>query len=234
MSNRRADDSEDSGTPVGRRAVLGLLGVGAVGVVGGSWAQNGLARVLGPVADRDPTGLISLIPLGNTFRFYSVTGSVPRRTAATYRLSVSGLVTRPATFALADLQAMPQTAFVREFQCVTGWRVPQVHWAGVRLSVLLDRVQPMPTARALRFSSFDGTYTESMTLQDARRSDTIVALRMLGSPVSHHHGGPVRMYAASMYGYKSTKWLSGIELTDREVPGYWETRGYDIDGVIKG
>ena len=57
---------------------------------------------------------------------------------------------------------------------------------------------------------------------------------MLGGPVTHDHGGPVRMYAGGMYGYKSTKWLSGIELTDREVPGYWEPRGYDIDGVIKG
>jgi DMSO/TMAO reductase YedYZ molybdopterin-dependent catalytic subunit len=41
------------------------------------------------------------------------------------------------------------------------------------------------------------------------------------------------MYAASMYGYKSTKWLSGIELTRDAVPGYWERRGYDIDGTIK-
>ena len=52
-----------------------------------------------------------------------------------------------------------------------------------------------------------------MTLAEARRSDVIIALRMLGEPVTHDHGGPVRMYAASMYGYKSTKWLSGIELT---------------------
>jgi DMSO/TMAO reductase YedYZ molybdopterin-dependent catalytic subunit len=72
-----------------------------------------------------------------------------------------------------------------------------------------------------------------MTLAEARRSDVIIALRMLGKPVTHDHGGPVRMYAASMYGYKSTKWLSGIELTKDEVPGYWEHRGYDINGTIK-
>ena len=35
-----------------------------------------------------------------------------------------------------------------------------------------------------------------------------------------------------MYGYKSLKWLSGIELTDNVVPGYWEKRGYDIDGFV--
>jgi DMSO/TMAO reductase YedYZ molybdopterin-dependent catalytic subunit len=225
---------ESSGTPVGRRTVLGLLGLGAAGVVGGHWVQDGLVRALAPVEQRDPTGLLSLIPLGDTFRFYSVTGSVPRRTAATYRLTISGLVTHPATYALPDLQAMPQTMLTHDFQCVTGWRVLQVPWAGVRLSGLLDRAEPSTHASAVRFYSFDGTYTESMTLQEARRADVIVALQMLGGPVTHDHGGPVRMYAAGMYGYKSTKWLSGIELTDHEVPGYWETRGYDINGVIEG
>lgn len=195
--------------------------------------QEELARLIGPVADHDPTGLLDLIPLGDTFRYYSVTGAVRRETAATYRLRIAGLVRHPATYRLAQLQAMPQTAFVQPFQCVTGWRVPDVHWAGVRLSVLLDHAEPAKSARAVQLTSFDGTYTESLSLDEARRSDVIVALRMLGAPVSHEHGGPVRMYAGSMYGYKSTKWLSGIELTDREVPGYWETRGYDVDGTIK-
>jgi DMSO/TMAO reductase YedYZ molybdopterin-dependent catalytic subunit len=201
--------------------------------VGGSWVQNGLARLLAPIESRDPTGLVALFPLGAAFRFYSVTGAVPAKTAATYRLTVSGLVARPATYTLPDLQAMPQTALVSDFHCVTGWRVLGVHWAGVPLSALLDLAEPSTAATAVRFRSFDGTYTESMPMQQARRPDVIVALRMLGGPVTHDHGGPVRMYAASMYGYKSTKWLSGIELTHGEVPGYWEHRGYALDGTIR-
>ena len=43
---------------------------------------------------------------------------------------------------------------------------------------------------------------------------------------------PVRLYAAPMYGYKSLKWLGGIELTDTVVPGYWEVRGYDVDAWV--
>ena len=105
--------------------------------------------------------------------------------------------------------ALPQTSLVRDFQCVTGWRVPEVHWSGVRLAELLDRAEPSPSATAVAFHSFDGTYTESLTLDQARRSDVLVALQMLGKPVTHDHGGPVRMYVAPMYGYKSTKWLSG-------------------------
>ncbi len=228
-----ADARESAGKPVGRRVVLGLLAVGGLGVVGGSRVSDGLARLLAPLESRDPTGLIALFPLGNAFRFYSVTGSVSTQTADSYRLTVSGLVERVATYRVADLQAMPQTRLVADFQCVTGWRVLDVHWAGVRLSELLDRAGPMAAATAVRFYSFDGTYTESMTLQQARRRDVIVALKMLGSPVTHEHGGPVRIYAASMYGYKSIKWLSRIELTHGEQLGYWETRGYPHDATIR-
>ena len=223
----------DDGSPIGRRIVLGLMAMGAAGIVGGSAVQDRLAKVIAPIQRADPTGLVSLLPLGATFRYYSVTGSVPSRSAADYRLDIAGLVRAPRSYTLGDLQNMPQTTLVRDFQCVTGWRVPEVHWTGVRLSDLLDAAQPDPRATAVSFGSFDGTYTESLTLDQARRSDVLVALRMLGRPVTHDHGGPVRMYVAPMYGYKSTKWLSSIELTADVVPGYWEVEGsYDVDGWI--
>jgi DMSO/TMAO reductase YedYZ molybdopterin-dependent catalytic subunit len=208
------------GVPVGRRVVLGLFGLGALGIVTGAGVQNAIVNGIAPLEIRDPTGLLSLLPLGNTFRFYSVTDGAPTRNATNYRLAISGLVAKRATYRLADLQRMPQTSLVRDFQCVTGWRVPQVHWRGVQLSHLLDLAGPTPDATAVRFTSFDGTYSESLTLEQARLPGVIVALDMLGGPVSHNHGGPVRMYVAPMYGYKSTKWLSGIELTREVVPGY--------------
>lgn len=222
-----------NGSPIGRRIVLGLAALGAAGVVGGRAIQDRLAKVIAPIQHADPTGLISLLPLGATFRYYSVTGSVPSRDATDYRLDVGGLVHTPMSYTLTDLENMPQTTLVRDFQCVTGWRVPEVHWSGVRLSDLLDAAQPGVGATAIRFGSFDGAYTESLTLEQARRSDVLVALQMLGRPVTHDHGGPVRMYVAPMYGYKSTKWLSSIELTAGVVPGYWEDQGnYDVDGWI--
>jgi DMSO/TMAO reductase YedYZ molybdopterin-dependent catalytic subunit len=231
-SPAETDVREADGTPVGRRTILGLIALAGAGVVGGKAVQDGLAKVLAPIELRDPTGLISLIPVGDSFRFYSVTGAVPTRTSRTYRLAVGGMVAHTASYTLADLQAMPQTRLVRDFQCITGWHVPQVHWSGVRLSTLLDRAAPAAGASAVRFRSFDGTYTESLTLEQARLDDVIVALQMLGGPITHDHGGPVRMYVAPMYGYKSTKWLSGIELTANVEPGYWEHRGYPVDGFI--
>jgi DMSO/TMAO reductase YedYZ molybdopterin-dependent catalytic subunit len=228
-----AERPPSPGAPVGRRIIVGLAGLGIAGVLGGRAIQDRLAVWLGPIENRDPTGLIGLLPLGNTFRFYSVTGGVPHRGADDYRLDVTGLVGKTASYTLADLQQMPQTALVRDFQCVTGWRVPEVHWKGVRLADILDRASPTSAATAIRFRSFDGTYTESLTMAQARRDDVIVALEMLGKPVTHDHGGPVRMYVAPMYGYKSTKWLSGIELTADVIPGYWEDTGdYAVDGWI--
>ena len=228
-----APERDGEGAPVGRRIVLGLLGAGVLGIVAGQRVENGMSNALAKIEQRDPSGLFGLAPLGDTFRFYSVTGPVKTETAADYTLRVGGLVSKAATYTMADLEKLPQASLVQDFQCVTGWHVPQVHWAGVRLSTLIDLAGPTSGAHGVRFTSFDGTYTESLTLTEARRPDVIVATQMLGAPVTHDHGGPVRMYVGSNYGYKSTKWLSGIELVDKEMPGYWETRGYDIDGTIQ-
>jgi DMSO/TMAO reductase YedYZ molybdopterin-dependent catalytic subunit len=224
--------ADPDGAPVGRRVVLGLFGLGALGVVTGSRIQGGLSELLAPVQLRDPTGFTSLVPLGNTWRYYSVTGSVTPRDASSYALKVSGLVDRPATYRFADLEAMPQTSFTDTFHCVTGWHVPDVPWSGVRLSGLLEAAAPTAKAVGVRFHSFDGTYSVNMTLDQARADDVIVALSMYGDPVTHDHGGPVRAYSGSMYGYKSTKWLSEIEVTPNNDPGYWEDRGYPLNGFI--
>ncbi|MEV6384072.1 molybdopterin-dependent oxidoreductase [Streptomyces sp. NPDC051773] len=231
------DDQEDRGgrepgRPIGRRILLGTLGLGALGVVAAPVLQRGMEAFLGEAAQKDPTGLTGLLPNGGGFRYYSVTASVPRKSAADYRLTVGGLVDKPATYTLADLRALPQTRMVKDVQCVTGWRVPDTPFEGVRLSALLDAAGVRPSATAVRFTCFDGAYSESLTLEQARRADVLVALRMQDKDISHNHGGPVRLYVAPMYFYKSAKWLSGIEVTEEVEPGYWEERGYDIDAWV--
>lgn len=232
LSSAAADEPEAGGTPVGRRLVLGMLGLGALGVAAAPTLQRGLESFLGSAADKDPTGLTGLLPNGGGFRYYSVTSSVPRKNEDTYRLKIDGLVDRPATYTLADLRALPQTRMVRDVQCVTGWRVPGTPFEGVRLSQLLEAAGVRSSAGAVRFTCFDGAYTESLTLAQARRADVLVALRMQDKDLGHSHGGPVRLYVAPMYFYKSAKWLSGITLTPDVRPGYWEERGYDVDAWV--
>jgi DMSO/TMAO reductase YedYZ molybdopterin-dependent catalytic subunit len=218
------------GAPIGRRVFLGLIGLGAAGVLVGSKVQDVLADL---VPKTDPTGLTGLLPIGEHFRFYTVTDGFPKRAPQDYELSVKGLVDRPFTLTYDQIRALPPTMLTKDFQCVTGWRVRNVHWTGVRLSHLLDRARVQANAQALRFTSFDGTYTESLTLDQARRADVIVAYDLDGKPLSSDHGGPVRLYVAPMYGYKSCKWLESIEVVDHVIPGYWEDEGnYDVDGWV--
>jgi len=227
-----SERAESVDRPIGRRVLLGSAAATALGIVFGARAQDALQRLLLPLTLHDPTGLSDLLPIAGRFRIYSVTGTLPSRQQADYSLKIDGLVSGPTTLSFDDIATkLPQTTVNRDFQCVTGWRVHDVSWAGVRMREILDRVEVQPTATHLVLYSFDGTYTETLTLEQARRDDVLVAHSLEGSTLSSEHGGPVRLYVAPMYGYKSLKWLERIELTDHlpDGGGYWEQRGYDID-----
>jgi len=229
-----ADPHASPGSPIGRRIVLGMVGLGAAGILVGDRVHTALERLLRPVTKNDPTGLTSFVPTAGRFRIYSVVAFDPVRSDEEYRLTVDGLVDTPLTLSLADIKGRTATKLVRDFQCVTGWRVPEVPWTGVLLSDLLDEAGVKGNATHLRIHSFDGVYTESLTLDQARRDDVMAAYEMLDGPVRQEHGGPVRLYVAPMYGYKSLKWLDRIEVVDELDPGYWEVRGYDVDAWVGG
>src|SRR5665213_1766819 len=212
---------------IGRRTILGLSALGALGIAFGASIQNFLGNAFG-------SGLGGLLPGGDRFRIYTITGTLPKIKDRDYRLKVSGLVDHPKTFTLADLQAMPVTSFTKAFQCVTGWRVPNVAWEGVLLSDLLAIVGVKPEAVALTFESYDRADTESLTLDQAHLPDVIVAYRMLGAPVTTEPGGPVRLYVAQLCGYKSLKWRSAIRVVNTVQPGYWENNGYPVNGWLDG
>ncbi|OKI13411.1 oxidoreductase [Streptomyces sp. CB03911] len=214
--------------------MLGTLAAGVAGLAAAPYLQRGWEGALGAASQHDPTGLTGLLPDPGGFRYYSVVGSVPRKGETDYSLRVDGLVDRPRTYTLSDLRALPQTRVVHDVLCTDGWRVDDTPFQGVRLADLLDAAGVRSAGAAIRFTCFDGAYSESLTLEQARRPDVLVALRMQDQPISHAHGGPVRLYVAPMYFYKSAKWLSGITVTDRVIPGYWEDYGYDVDGWLPG
>lgn len=206
---------------VGRRVVLGMLATGALGIVFGGRLTSAVSDLAAPLT-------------GDGFRIYSVAGYSPSTATSAYRLKVGGMVSNPLDLSYGELTALPQTRLTRDFQCVTGWRVAGVEWAGVRLAELLDRAGVAPAARAITFRSSDRVYTESLTLDQARRDDVLVAYEMRGAPVEDRHGGPVRLLVAPMYGYKSLKWLSDIEVVGSVHPGFWEQEGYDVDAWVGG
>ena len=71
-----------------------MLGVGGLGILWGAKVQSGLDEFLRPVTLNDQTGLTSFLPSSERFRIYSVTGTLPSRTDADYRLTLDGAVDR--------------------------------------------------------------------------------------------------------------------------------------------
>ncbi len=141
-----------------------MLGLGAVGVIFGKQLENVQSDVLDPVVRNDPTGLSNLLPAVDRFRYYNVAPSEPERTIAAYqpqsrrpRRSADDAELRRSAGHAADQPH--QRLSVRDRLAGA-----QVHWSGVALPDLLDQVGVKSGATALEFTSFDGVYTESLTL----------------------------------------------------------------------
>jgi DMSO/TMAO reductase YedYZ molybdopterin-dependent catalytic subunit len=223
-----ASPPDDGARPVGRRAFLGIVGVGASSLLWGGAA----VRWLSDASAALPSTLQAVVPGGTGWRIYAVNPPYPVYDPATWRLRVDGLVEEPRTFTMAELQALPRADQVTDFHCVTGWSVPDVHWAGVRFADLLAAVGVSPAARAMEFVSAERPYVDSLTLEQARAPDAMLAYEMDHAPITREHGAPARLVVPRMYGYKGVKWVARITLTDRVSDGYWEQRGYDRDAYV--
>ena len=40
----------------------------------------------------------------------------------------------------------------------------------------------------------------------------------------------MRLVVPKRYGWKSAKWVNGIEFMAEDAPGFWEVRGYHMEG----
>jgi DMSO/TMAO reductase YedYZ molybdopterin-dependent catalytic subunit len=219
--------SETGSKPYGRRAFVALL---AGGLTSFLWAGRA-SNVLSPLTSAFSQLVGNLFPIGGR-RIYTISGSMPIFDSSQYQLEVTGLVRKPRTFTYEELRALPQSHQISTFHCVTGWTVKNVRWSGVRFDHILDLVEPLPSAKALRFDSLEVPYNDSLTIQQVALHNVMLALDMDGEPLSRPHGSPARVVIPEMYGYKGVKWLTKIELMDHQPTGYWEGLGYDQNAWV--
>ena len=211
----------------GRRVFLGVV---AGGLTSFAWAPAA-SRVLSPLTSAASQLVGNVFPVGG-WRIYTISGSMPVFDPATWSLTIDGLVKRPVKLSYEDLRSLPAAHQVSTFHCVTGWTVHDVRWRGVRLRHALDLAGLLPTAHALRFVSSEHPYEDSLTLDQARLHDVMLALDLDGAPLSRPHGAPLRLVIPEMYGYKGVKWLERIEVVAEQPTGYWEGLGYDQDAWV--
>ena len=216
------------GSPIGRRAFIGIVGVGLTSLVWGGAVLDFASKATKAL----PQSVRGIVPFGEGWRIYAVNPPFPTFDPATWRLTIEGLVEQPMEFTYADLLAMPSAEQVSDFHCVTGWSVDDVQWKGVRLDDLLAKAKPLPTAKGLQFWSMEAEYVDTLTMAQAAMPDVMLAYEMGGKPIPREHGAPTRMVIPKMYGYKGTKWCNRITLVDTIPDGYWEVRGYDRDAWV--
>ena len=153
-----------------------------------------------------------------------------------WRLEITGSVTQPAWFSLAELRSMPSRTQITRHDCVEGWSAI-AKWKGVPLTEIIRRVHAAPEAKYVVFHCMDtddsgAHYYESIDFRDADHPQTILAYEMNDRVLPVEHGAPLRLRIETQLGYKHAKYVRKIEFVPSYENiaagkgGYWEDQGY--------
>ena len=152
-------------------------------------------------------------------------GDTPEIDLATWRIRVWGLVEREITLDWQQFSALPQVNMDADFHCVTQWSALDQSWGGVPVATLLEQAGILPEGQHIMAHCY-GDYTTNVPLELAL-SEGLLAHRQNGAELGKDHGWPLRLVIPSRYGWKSAKWVNGIEVMAEDAPGFWEERGYN-------
>jgi sulfite oxidase len=174
------------------------------------------------------------------------TGTMPVPTAsdvAAWTLAIDGCVRAPQRWTLKELQrqfeTVTRTAVLecagngRAFFPVPAGTVLWTHgaagcvaWTGMRLADLLRACEPTPDAvytghhsPDMRLDGRGPAISRGLPIAKALAPETLVAWAINGEPIPPLHGGPLRLVAPGYPGSASQKWLTRIEIRDREHDG---------------
>lgn len=158
-------------------------------------------------------------------------GSIPHFDPASWDFKVSGLVETPLRLSWDEFRALPQTATMSDFHCVTRWSRLDNRWKGVLFTDVLKLAKPNAEAQFALVLAEEG-YTANVPLPDLLRPNVLFAFEHDGEPLPAEHGGPLRLVVPHLYGWKSVKWVRGFQLLDDDRLGFWERNGYHAYGDV--
>lgn len=144
-----------------------------------------------------------------------------------WELSITGAVDEPRRWSWEEFQALPKESITVDIHCVTSWSKLGTGWEGVSVDTLLDGIDVFGAYTVAR--SYGG-YTTNLSIEDVTDGKAWVVYAYDGAPLEPEHGGPARLLVPHLYFWKSAKWLTEIEVTESDEPGFWETLGYHDRG----
>jgi len=154
-------------------------------------------------------------------------GKQPEIDFTTWHLEITGIPT-PLSLSLEQLKALGVEHYTKDFHCVTTWSKFDVLWTGVPFQQILKKANPKPTWKFLLQYGLDG-YSTNVPREDMERPDVFIAFELDGKPIPREHGS-IRLIIPHLYAWKGAKFLSKIEFSDTDKPGFWEVRGYHRRG----
>ncbi|MBV8247555.1 MAG: protein-methionine-sulfoxide reductase catalytic subunit MsrP [Comamonas sp.] len=239
-----------------RRAFMQTLASGAAGAALAGWAGRDAWAAAGerahlPALNAAPSKLAGATTIEaatsykdatgyNNFYEFGLDKEDPARYAGTLKtrpwtVRIEGLVQKPQTLDIDSLLKLaPQEERIYRLRCVEGWSMV-IPWIGYSLSELLNRVQPLGSAKYVEFVTLadkaqmpglksgvlDWPYTEGLRLDEAMHPLTLLAFGMYGELLPSQNGAPLRLVVPWKYGFKSAKSLVAIRLTDKEPGTAW-------------
>jgi DMSO/TMAO reductase YedYZ molybdopterin-dependent catalytic subunit len=143
-----------------------------------------------------------------------------------------GLVEAPWQCNYHEFIALPRVEVVADMHCVTRWSKLDNVWEGVSTRTVLSKVKVLPEATYVMVHCEQG-FTTNLPLDDFLGEDCLFAWKHNGQQLEPDHGYPLRLVVPRLYAWKSAKGVRGIELMDKDRPGFWEEwehGGYHMRG----
>ena len=160
-----------------------------------------------------------------------------------WNVVVDGLVAKPRTFGLEDLQALQAAERIYRLRCVEGWSMV-IPWSGYSLAELIRKVEPTGNAKFVEFTTLadpaqmpglgsrvlSWPYVEGLRLDEAMHPLTLLSLGMYGQVLPNQNGAPVRIIVPWKYGFKSAKSIVRIRFTETQPKTAWNSVAPDEYG----
>ncbi len=152
-----------------------------------------------------------------------------------WTVEIAGAVARPSVLDIDDLlKSHTLEERVYRLRCVEAWSMV-VPWIGVSLAEILNRVEPLGSAKYVAFQTLhdpeqmpgqrrgilEWPYVEGLRLDEAMHPLTIMAVGLYGEVLPNQNGAPLRLVVPWKYGFKSIKSIVRMTLTEDMPPTSW-------------
>lgn len=230
-----SDGDEAFSPSINRRALI-LSGLGVVLAGGGAAVMRKLYQLAAFSYDGTQYKGRVVQAITPNELFYCVTKNVidPTVRVSVWHLEINGLVQTPRIYSYEDLIGMAAVEQETTLMCISNGLdaglMSNAVWKGVPMHDILDQVTPLPEAARIRMYGVDN-YTDTIPIEKAMQSTTLLAHEMNGVPLPNRHGFPFRAIVPGYFGEKHVKWITRIEVVTAEAKGFYETQGWGPDFI---